>query len=172
MTPVKQVALEHQLPVLQPERIIRVVQKWKLSCIPRCRWDCDRCFWTILQTKLLENLIAVNVTRLYCLNIEVGSHSLCPINGDEEAGVTIMEMVGNGCRRHLIAAHVSQFLDEDNVGTLFEKLALFLDVTYSRYFMTYLAGGGSSRSTRSSLVTFSAEYFTGREVLDWTKTNR
>ena len=60
MTPVKQVALEHQLPVFS-RRNYRVVRNGN-SLIPRCRWNCDRCFWTILPTKLLENFqFAVNV---------------------------------------------------------------------------------------------------------------
>ena len=46
------------------------------------------------------------------------------IQGDEEAGVTIMEMVKEMDAGDMISRCSIPITDEDNVGTLFEKLAL------------------------------------------------
>ena len=49
-------------------------------------------------------------TRLYCLDIEGGAPiHYALINGDEEAGVTIMEMVKEMDAGDMIAARSSQF---------------------------------------------------------------
>ena len=55
MTPVKQVALEHQLPVLQPEKLSGSPEMETLLSL-RCRWNCDRCFWTIFTDKIVGEL--------------------------------------------------------------------------------------------------------------------
>ena len=46
------------------------------------------------------------------------------MNGDKEAGVTIMEMVREMDAGDMISSRAIPILEEDNVGTLFEKLAL------------------------------------------------
>ena len=46
------------------------------------------------------------------------------IQGDEEAGVTIMEMVKEMDAGDMISRRSIPITDEDNVGTLFAKLAL------------------------------------------------
>ena len=130
MTPVKQVALEHQLPVLQPE---------KLSGSPE-----------------MESLLSLDAL----------------INGDDEAGVTIMEMVKEMDAGDMIAARSLPILDEDNVGTLFEKLAVLGRDLLLDSLPAYLAGEIKPRPQDPGLVTFSPNILPEEEVLDWTKTNR
>ena len=137
MTPVKQVALEHQLPVLQPE---------KLSGSPE-----------------METLLSLDADGIVTAAL---------INGDEEAGVTIMEMVKEMDAGDMIAARSLPILDEDNVGTLFEKLAVLGRDLLLDTLPAYLAGEIKPSPQDPSLVTFSPNILPEEEVLNWTKTNR
>ena len=94
------------------------------------------------------------------------------INGDEEAGVTIMEMVKEMDAGDMIAARSLPILDEDNVGTLFEKLAVLGRDLLLDTLPAYLAGEIKPSPQDPSLVTFSPNILPEEEVLDWTKTNR
>ena len=84
------------------------------------------------------------------------------INGDEEAGVTIMEMVKEMDAGDMIAARSLPILDEDNVGTLFEKLAVLGRDLLPRYFASLPGRGDQAKSTRSKFGHIFTEYFTGR----------
>ncbi|WP_455165466.1 methionyl-tRNA formyltransferase, partial [Streptococcus sp.] len=94
------------------------------------------------------------------------------INGDEEAGVTIMEMVKEMDAGDMIAARSLPILDEDNVGTLFEKLSVLGRDLLLDTLPAYLAGEIQPRPQDPNLVTFSPNILPEEEVLDWTKTNR
>ena len=52
------------------------------------------------------------------------------MNGDKEAGVTIMEMVREMDAGDMISSRAIPILEEDNVGTLFEKLALLAGIFF------------------------------------------
>ena len=84
------------------------------------------------------------------------------INGDEEAGVTIMEMVKEMDAGDMIAARSLPILDEDNVGTLFEKLTVLGRDLLPRYFASLPGRGDQAKSTRSKFGHIFTEYFTGR----------
>ena len=51
------------------------------------------------------------------------------INGDAEAGVTIMEMVKEMDAGDMVSQKALPILDEDNVGTMFEKFPSILRIT-------------------------------------------
>ena len=173
MTPVKQVALEHQLPVLQPEKLSGSPEMETLLSL-----DADgivtAAFGQFLPTKLLENFqFAVNVHASLLPKYRGGAPiHYALINGDEEAGVTIMEMVKEMDAGDMIAARSLPILDEDNVGTLFEKLAVLGRDLLLDTLPAYLAGEIKSSPQDPSLVTFSPNILPEEEVLDWTKTNR
>lgn len=173
MTPVKQVALEHQLPVLQPEKLSGSPEMKTLLTL-----DADgivtAAFGQFLPTKLLENFqFAVNVHASLLPKYRGGAPiHYALINGDEEAGVTIMEMVKEMDAGDMIAARSLPILDEDNVGTLFEKLAVLGRDLLLDTLPAYLAGEIKPSPQDPSLVTFSPNILPEEEVLDWTKTNR
>lgn len=173
MTPVKQVALEHQLPVLQPEKLSGSPEMETLLTL-----DADgivtAAFGQFLPTKLLENFqFAVNVHASLLPKYRGGAPiHYALINGDEEAGVTIMEMVKEMDAGDMIAARSLPILDEDNVGTLFEKLAVLGRDLLLDTLPAYLAGEIKPNPQDPSLVTFSPNILPEEEVLDWTKTNR
>lgn len=131
-------------------------------------------FGQFLPTKLLENFqFAVNVHASLLPKYRGGAPiHYALINGDDEAGVTIMEMVKEMDAGDMIAARSLPILDEDNVGTLFEKLAVLGRDLLLDSLPAYLAGEIKPRPQDPGLVTFSPNILPEEEVLDWTKTNR
>lgn len=173
MTPVKQVALEHHLPVLQPEKLSGSPEMETLLSL-----DADgivtAAFGQFLPTKLLENFqFAVNVHASLLPKYRGGAPiHYALINGDEEAGVTIIEMVKEMDAGDMIASKATPIEETDNVGTLFEKLAiigrdLLLDVLPA-----YRAGQIIPQPQDPSQVTFSPNISPEEERIDWSKTNR
>ena len=173
MTPVKQVALEHQLPVLQPEKLSGSLEMESLLSLD-AEGIVTAAFGQFLPTKLLENFqFAVNVHASLLPKYRGGAPiHYALINGDDEAGVTIMEMVKEMDAGDMIAARSLPILDEDNVGTLFEKLAVLGRDLLLDSLPAYLAGEIKPRPQDPVLVTFSPNILLEEEVLDWTKTNR
>ena len=173
MTPVKQVALEHQLPVLQPEKLSGSPEMESLLSLD-AEGIVTAAFGQFLPTKLLENFqFAVNVHASLLPKYRGGAPiHYALINGDDEAGVTIMEMVKEMDAGDMIAARSLPILDEDNVGTLFEKLAVLGRDLLLDSLPAYLAGEIKPRPQDPGLVTFSPNILPEEEVLDWTKTNR
>ena len=131
-------------------------------------------FGQFLPTKLLENFqFAVNVHASLLPKYRGGAPiHYALINGDEEAGVTIMEMVKEMDAGDMIASRSLPILDEDNVGTLFEKLSVLGRDLLLDNLPAYLAGEIKPRPQDPDLVTFSPNILPEEEVLDWTKTNR
>ncbi len=173
MTPVKQVALEHQLPVLQPEKLSGSPEMDTLLSL-NADGIVTAAFGQFLPTKLLENFqFAVNVHASLLPKYRGGAPiHYALINGDEEAGVTIMEMVKEMDAGDMIAARSLPILDEDNVGTLFEKLAVLGRDLLLDTLPAYLAGEIEPSPQDPDLVTFSPNILPEEEVLDWSKTNR
>ena len=162
MTPVKQVALEHQLPVLQPEKLSGSPEMETLLSL-----DADG-----IVTAAFGQF-AVNVHAALLPKYRGGAPiHYALINGDEEAGVTIMEMVKEMDAGDMIATRSLPILDEDNVGTLFEKLSVLGRDLLLDTLPAYLAGEIKPSPQDPSLVTFSPNILPEEEVLDWTKTNR
>ena len=165
--------MEHKLPVLQPEKLSGSPEMETLLSL-----DADgivtAAFGQFLPTKLLENFqFAVNVHASLLPKYRGGAPiHYALINGDEEAGVTIMEMVKEMDAGDMIAARSLPILDEDNVGTLFEKLAVLGRDLLLDTLPAYLAGEIKPSPQDPSLVTFSPNILPEEEVLDWTKTNR
>ena len=94
------------------------------------------------------------------------------INGDKEAGVTIMEMVKEMDAGDMIASRSILIEDSDNVGTLFDKLAVLGRDLLLDTLPAYLAGDIQPQAQDQSLVTFSPNIRPEEEEIDWKKTNR
>jgi methionyl-tRNA formyltransferase len=94
------------------------------------------------------------------------------MNGDKEAGVTIMEMVREMDAGDMISSRAIPILEEDNVGTLFEKLALVGRDLLLETLPAYLGGELKPQPQDPQQVTFSPNIKPEEERLDWTRTNR
>lgn len=124
-SPVKQLALEAGLPVLQPEKArdemfieqLRALQPELIAVAA---------FGQILPKAILE------LPRLGCLNVHT---SLLPkyrgaspiqsaiLNGDSESGVTIMQMDVGLDTGDMLTQRATPIRDEDNAQTLHDRLA-------------------------------------------------
>ena len=173
MTPVKEVALAHDLSIYQPEKLSGSEEMAQLMALG-ADGIVTAAYGQFLPSKLLDSMdFAVNVHASLLPKYRGGAPiHYAIINGDAEAGVTIMEMVKEMDAGDMIAARSLPILDEDNVGTLFEKLAVLGRDLLLDTLPAYLAGEIKPSPQDPSLVTFSPNILPEEEVLNWTKTNR
>ena len=173
MTPVKEVALSYELPIYQPEKLSGSPE---IEAIMNLGADgiVTAAFGQFLPSKLLDSMdFAVNVHASLLPKHRGGAPiHYALIKGDEEAGVTIMEMVKEMDAGDMISRRSIPITDEDNVGTLFEKLAIVGRDLLLDTLPAYLAGDIQPEAQDPSQVTFSPNIRPEEERLDWTKTNR
>ena len=173
MTPVKEVALSYGLPIYQPEKLSGSPE---MEAIMNLGADgiVTAAFGQFIPSKLLASMdFAVNVHASLLPKHRGGAPiHYALIQGDEEAGVTIMEMVKEMDAGDMISRRSIPITDEDNVGTLFEKLAIVGRDLLLDTLPAYLAGDIQPEAQDPSQVTFSPNIRPEEERLDWTKTNR
>ena len=173
MTPVKEVALSYGLPIYQPEKLSGSPE---MEAIMNLGADgiVTAAFGQFLPSKLLASMdFAVNVHASLLPKHRGGAPiHYALIQGDDEAGVTIMEMVKEMDAGDMISRRSIPITDEDNVGTLFEKLAIVGRDLLLDTLPAYLAGDIQPEAQDPSQVTFSPNIRPEEERLDWTKTNR
>lgn len=173
MTPVKEVALAHNLPVYQPEKMSGSDEMAELMTL-----DADgivtAAFGQFLPTKLLDSVdFAVNVHASLLPKYRGGAPiHYAIINGDKEAGVTIMEMVKKMDAGDMIAKASTPITDEDNVGTMFEKLAVIGRDLLLKTLPDYIAGNIKPEPQDGSKATFSPNITPEEERIDWNKSAR
>ncbi len=173
MTPVKELALAHSLLIFQPEKLSGSPEMEALMALP-ADGIVTAAFGQFLPEKLLNHFdFAVNVHASLLPKYRGGAPiHYALINGDEEAGVTLMEMVKQMDAGDMIAKKAIKIGDEDNVGTLFEKLALVGRDLLLDKLPIYVAGALKPIPQDSSQVSFSPNIAPEEERLDWSKTNR
>lgn len=173
MTPVKEVALTNNLPVYQPEKLTGSQELTEIMAL-KADGIVTAAFGQFLPTSLLESVdFAVNVHASLLPKYRGGAPiHYALINGDDRAGVTIMEMVKEMDAGDMIASDSVVIEESDNVGTLFEKLAVIGRDLLLRVLPDYLSGEIQPIPQNSSQVTFSPNITPDEERLDWTKTAR
>lgn len=173
MTPVKEVALAYELPIYQPEKLSGSNELEELMTLG-ADGIVTAAFGQFLPTKLLNSVsFAVNVHASLLPKYRGGAPiHYALINGDAEAGVTLMEMVKEMDAGDMIAKRAISITDEDNVGTLFEKLAVVGRDLLLENLPAYIAGNLKPEAQDPSQVTFSPNISPEEERLDWAKTNR
>lgn len=168
MTPVKEVALAHNLPVYQPEKLSGSEEMAELMTLG-ADGIVTAAFGQFLPTKLLDSVdFAVNVHASLLPKYRGGAPiHYAVINGDKEAGVTIMEMVKGMDAGDMIAKDATSITDEDNVGTMFDKLAILGRDLLLRTLPDYIAGNITPEPQDSSQATFSPNITPEEERIDW-----
>lgn len=171
-TPTKQIALNHNIPVFQPEKIRKdydFMKELNPDLIVTCAYG------QIVPQGLLD------IPPLGCINVHA---SLLPkyrggapihrsiINGDKETGVTIMEMIDKMDAGRMYAKASLPILDEDNLETMFAKLQvlgrdLLLDILPS-----YIKGELPGEIQNEEEVTYAWNIKHEEEQIDWTKSSR
>lgn len=173
MTPVKEVALAHNLPVYQPEKMSGSEEMAELMTLG-ADGIVTAAFGQFLPTKLLDSVdFAVNVHASLLPKYRGGAPiHYAIINGEEEAGVTIMEMVKKIDAGDMIAKASTPITDDDNVGTMFEKLAVIGRDLLLKTLPDYIAGNIEPEPQDESKATFSPNITPEEERIDWNKSAR
>ena len=173
MTPVKEIALAHNLPVYQPEKMSGSDEMAELMTLG-ADGIVTAAFGQFLPTKLLDSVdFAVNVHASLLPKYRGGAPiHYAIINGDKEAGVTIMEMVKKMDAGDMIAKASTPITDEDNVGTMFEKLAVIGRDLLLKTLPDYISGNIKPELQDESKATFSPNITSEEERIDWNKSAR
>ncbi|GHD66708.1 methionyl-tRNA formyltransferase [Jeongeupia chitinilytica] len=125
-SPVKQVALEHDLPVYQPEKLRTPEQQAPLQ-------DLGIDVMVVAAYGLILPQAVLDLPRLGCLNIHASLlprwRGAAPIQrailaGDTETGITIMQMDAGLDTGDMLSVHVTPIAADDNAHTLHDKLAV------------------------------------------------
>jgi methionyl-tRNA formyltransferase len=176
MTPVKELALTVNLPVLQPEKLSGSVEMTQIMALLESGevGIVTAAFGQFLPGKLLDAAqFAVNTHASLLPKYRGGAPIHYAImNGEKEAGVTIMEMIRKMDAGDMIAQASTPILEEDNVGTMFEKLALVGRDLLLETLPKYLTGELSPQAQNEDEVTFSPNISPEEEKIDWNQSAR
>lgn len=170
--PVKVEAMKHGIPVFQPEKIR---QEEELNKILSLNPDLivTAAFGQILPKKLLE------APKYGCINVHA---SLLPelrggapihyaiIQGKKKTGVTIMYMVEKLDAGDMLTSVEVSITEEDNVGTLHDKLSAAGSKLLSETLPLLLAGKLTPQPQNEEQATFAANIKREQEKIDWSKT--
>jgi len=173
MTPVKQLALEHGLKVYQPEKLSGSSEMVELMNLG-ADGIVTAAFGQFLPMILINSVdFAVNVHASLLPKYRGGAPiHYAIINGDKKAGVTIMEMVKEMDAGDMIAKASTPITDADDVGTMFEKLAIIGRDLLLQTLPGYLSGKIEPQAQDDSQATFSPNISSQEEKIDWSKSAR
>ncbi|EKN64113.1 methionyl-tRNA formyltransferase [Neobacillus bataviensis LMG 21833] len=170
--PVKVEALKHGIPVFQPEKISQDEELEKiLSLHPDL--IITAAFGQILPKKLLD------APKFGCINVHA---SLLPelrggapihyaiMQGKKKTGVTIMYMVEKLDAGDMLTSVEVPIAEDDNVGTLHEKLSAAGSRLLSETLPPLLAGSLTPKPQNGTEATFAANIKREQEKINWTKT--
>jgi methionyl-tRNA formyltransferase len=167
--PVKELALRHGLPVLQPEKaraedFLRDLAAWQPELIVVAA------FGQILPQRILD------LPRFGCLNVHT---SLLPkyrgaapiqsaiLNGDAETGVTLMKMDAGLDTGAIVRMERTPIADADNAQTLHDRLAQLGAALLVKAIPDYVAGGLTPQPQPAEGATYAAKIKKQDGALDW-----
>ncbi|HEQ8613463.1 TPA: methionyl-tRNA formyltransferase [Streptococcus pyogenes] len=173
VTPVKQLALKHGISIYQPEKLSGSQELIEIMGLG-ADGIITAAFGQFLPTLLLDSVsFAINVHASLLPKYRGGAPIHYAImNGDKEAGVTIMEMIKEMDAGDMVAKASTPILETDNVGTLFEKLAIIGRDLLLDSLPAYLSGELKPIPQDHSQATFSPNISPEQEKLDWTMSNQ
>ena len=173
MTPVKVAAQRYSLPVYQPEKISGSDEMADLMQLG-ADIIVTAAFGQFLPEKLLNSVThAVNVHASLLPKYRGGAPvHYAIINGDKQAGVTIMEMVKQMDAGDMISQKAIPITDTDDVGTMFEKLSIVGRDLLLATLPDYLLGKLHPTPQDEKLVTFSPNITSEEEKIDWSASAR
>ncbi len=166
-TPVKLVAVEHNIEVFQPTNIkedYKAVIKMEPEIIITAAYG------QILPKDLLE------FPKYKCINVHA---SLLPayrggapihraiINGEKKTGVSIMYMVEKMDAGDIISQAEIEISDADDTGTMFEKLANLGSDLLSQTLPSIFAKSINVTKQDEHLVTYAKNITRSEEKIDW-----
>ena len=168
-TPVKELALRHHIPVLQPEKARSADFVEELRALAP-DLIAVAAYGQILPRSILD------LPRFGCLNVHT---SLLPryrgagpiqwaiLNGDAATGVTIMKMDVTLDTGDILAQDVTPIRAEDNAVTLHDRLALMGAELLVRVIPDYVAGKLVARPQPLEGVTYAPKIAKPDGIIDW-----
>ncbi|WOT05271.1 methionyl-tRNA formyltransferase [Shewanella youngdeokensis] len=170
-SPVKALALEHNIPVLQPKSLRDEAAQQELSAL-----NAD--IMVVVAYGLILPQVVLDTPRLGCINVH-GSilprwRGAAPIQralwaGDTETGVTIMQMdLGLDTGDMLLKTQLT-IEDEDTSATLYEKLALQGPDALIEALTAISAGNLPAEKQDESLANYAKKLSKEEARIDWTK---
>ncbi|MEQ1598963.1 MAG: methionyl-tRNA formyltransferase [Methylotenera sp.] len=176
-SPVKQLALQHNLNVFQPESLKPAEVQAQIAAM-QADVMIVAAYGLIIPTSVL-NMFSPENKKLGCYNIHASLlprwRGAAPIHrallaGDSETGVTIMEVVPKLDAGNMISKGVVKITDADTTQTLHDKLSkIGADLMVQA--MRDLAEGGAlpSEPQDESLVTYAHKLEKSEAAIDWQK---
>ena len=125
-SPVKQVALKHDLKVLQPAKLSQSQELLELMEL-KADFIITAAYGQFLPTKLLKTaqIAAINVHGSLLPKYRGGAPVQYALkNGDKKTGVSIIYMVKQMDAGDILATEVLPITKNDDTGTIFEKMSL------------------------------------------------
>lgn len=169
--PVKKVALEHNIPVYQPEKLNNSSE---LEEIINLNPDLivTAAFGQLLPKSLLDapKYKAINVHASLLPKYRGGAPiHYAVMNGDKRTGITIMYMAEKLDAGNIISQDEVEILENDTVGEVHDKLATLGTDLLKRTLPTIFNGTNDSIIQDDSLATFASNISREDERIDWTK---
>ncbi|UHA74035.1 methionyl-tRNA formyltransferase [Paenibacillus sp. 481] len=173
-TPVKEIALQHHIPVWQPERLRGS------ETVDAIRELAPDLIITAAYGQILPKAV-LDIPRLGCINVH---GSLLPqyrggapiqrsiMNGEAVTGVTVMYMAEGMDTGDMLTKVEVPITDEDNAGTMFEKLRIAGADLLRRTLPELIAGKLQAEPQDDTLATYAPNLKREDEKLDWTRTSR
>ncbi|MDR2660967.1 MAG: methionyl-tRNA formyltransferase [Lactobacillaceae bacterium] len=124
-TPVKQLAIENNLPIYQPEKLSGSTEMNELIAL-KADFIITAAYGQFLPTKFLDSaqIASINVhASLLPKYRGAAPINWAIINGDTKTGISIMYMVKEMDAGDVISTAEVEILESDTAGDLFEKLA-------------------------------------------------
>ncbi|WP_321387051.1 methionyl-tRNA formyltransferase [uncultured Enterococcus sp.] len=170
--PVKEAALKHDLLVLQPEKISGSEEMEQVIAMAP-DLIVTAAFGQFLPERLLQapKMGAVNVHASLLPKYRGGAPvHYAIINGEKEAGVTIMEMIKKMDAGGIYSQRSIPITKKDDVGTMFDKLSLVGRELLLDTLPKILSEELKPTPQDESQVTFSPNISREQEQIDWQKT--
>ncbi|RUT47833.1 methionyl-tRNA formyltransferase [Paenibacillus anaericanus] len=173
-TPVKEAALKHGLPVLQPQRMRSPEAVEELAALK------PDLIVTAAYGQILPKAV-LDLPQYGCLNIH---GSLLPkyrggapiqrsiINGEKETGITLMYMAEGLDTGDMIAKSVVPIEDEDTSGSVFEKLSVAGAKLLLEQLPLIIAGTADRIPQNHEESTYASNLSRDDERIVWTASSR
>jgi methionyl-tRNA formyltransferase len=171
MSAVKQCALKHQLPVEQPQTLKDPAAVARLA-----EWSAD--LMVVVAYGLLLPKQVLGTPRLGCVNIHASLlprwRGAAPIQraiqaGDEESGVTIMQMDVGLDTGPMLLERVTPIAPRETAGALHDRLAKLGAEAIVEALEAIAAGTAQPRKQPEEGVTYAAKIRKEEALIDWSK---
>ena len=169
-SPVKQLALQHGLSVLQPESLRREAEQQQLQAL-------DPDLMVVVAYGLLLPEAVLRIPRLGCINVHASLlprwRGAAPIQrailaGDEQTGVTIMQMDSGLDTGGMLTSASCEIRDDDTGSSLHDRLMHLGADTLLSCLPALAAGELRAEPQDDSLATYADKLSKQEAELDWT----